>query len=45
MYFYERGFTDQHLGRAAAIAWAMFLLIVVFVLLNALLARRSQSAK
>jgi cellobiose transport system permease protein len=45
MYFYQRGFTNQHLGRAAAIAWAMFLMIVVFVAVNALLARRAQSAK
>jgi cellobiose transport system permease protein len=45
MYFYERGFTDQHLGRAAAIAWAMFLMIIVFVLINTLLARRAQQAK
>jgi len=45
MYFYERGFTDQHLGRAAAIAWAMFLMIVVFVVINTLLSRRTRSAK
>ena len=45
MYFYERGFTDQHLGRAAAIAWAMFLMIVLFVLINTLLSRRTRSAK
>ncbi|MCJ0867791.1 carbohydrate ABC transporter permease [Streptomyces sp. AP-93] len=44
MYFFERGFTDQHLGRAAAVAWAMFLLIVVFVAINTLLARRARSA-
>jgi cellobiose transport system permease protein len=41
MYFYERGFTDQHLGRAAAIAWAMFMIIIVFVGVNALIARRA----
>lgn len=45
MYFYERGFTDQHLGRAAAIAWAMFLMIVIFVVINTLLSRRTRSAK
>ena len=45
MYFYERGFTDQHLGRAAAIAWAMFLMIVLFVVINTLLSRRTRSAK
>ena len=43
MYFYERGFTDQHLGRAAAIAWAMFLIIIVAVTVNTVLARRRNS--
>src|SRR5262249_32703300 len=32
MYFYERGFINGFLGRAAAIAWLMFLIIVIFVL-------------
>jgi cellobiose transport system permease protein len=45
MYFYQRGFTNQHLGQAAAIAWAMFLLIVVIVTINFLLARRERSAR
>jgi cellobiose transport system permease protein len=40
MYFYERGFTNGHLGRAAAVAWLMFLIIVLFVVVNSLVARR-----
>jgi cellobiose transport system permease protein len=40
MYFYERGFNNGHLGRAAAVAWLMFLIIVIFVVINTLLARR-----
>jgi cellobiose transport system permease protein len=40
MYFYERGFNNGHLGRAAAIAWLMFLIIVIFVVINTLLSRR-----
>jgi cellobiose transport system permease protein len=40
MYFYERGFNNGHLGRAAAVAWLMFLIIVVFVLVNTFVARR-----
>lgn len=40
MYFYERGFNNGHLGRAAAVAWLMFLVIVIFVVINTLLARR-----
>nr|WP_202542274.1 sugar ABC transporter permease [Streptomyces sp. SID2563] len=40
LYMYEQGWSFFHLGRAAAIAWVMFLLILVLVGLNALLARR-----
>ncbi|OII67086.1 carbohydrate ABC transporter permease [Streptomyces sp. CC77] len=40
LYMYEQGWGFFHLGRAAAIAWVMFLLIVVLVGANALLARR-----
>ncbi len=40
MYFYERGFNNGHLGRAAAVAWLMFLIILIFVIINTLLARR-----
>ncbi|MFJ9714451.1 carbohydrate ABC transporter permease [Streptomyces sp. NPDC101213] len=40
LYMYEQGWGFFHLGRAAAIAWVMFLLILVVVGVNALLARR-----
>ncbi|MGW5636197.1 carbohydrate ABC transporter permease [Streptomyces sp. NPDC003832] len=41
LYMYEQGWGFFHLGRAAAIAWVMFLLILVLVGVNALIARRS----
>jgi cellobiose transport system permease protein len=44
LYLYDQGWYNFHLGRAAAIAWAMFLIIVVFVAINTLLARRIRSA-
>ncbi|MFD6243572.1 carbohydrate ABC transporter permease [Streptomyces roseolus] len=40
LYMYEQGWGFFHLGRAAAIAWVMFLLILVLVGVNALIARR-----
>ncbi|MFH9864027.1 carbohydrate ABC transporter permease [Streptomyces sp. NPDC017202] len=40
LYMYEQGWGFFHLGRAAAIAWVMFLLILVAVGVNALLAHR-----
>ncbi len=45
MYFYERGFNNGHLGRAAAVAWLMFLIIVIFVVINTLLARRVRNSE
>lgn len=45
MYFYERGFNNGHLGRAAAVAWLMFLIIVIFVIINTLLARRVRDSE
>ena len=44
LYLYDQGWYNFHLGRAAAIAWAMFLIILVFVAVNILLARRIRSA-
>ncbi|GLW74871.1 ABC transporter permease [Kitasatospora phosalacinea] len=40
LYLYEQGWTFFHLGRAAAVAWVMFLLIVLLALLNAAIAAR-----
>jgi cellobiose transport system permease protein len=40
---YEQGWFNFQLGRAAATAWTMFLIIMVAVVLNALLASRGRS--
>ncbi|MEV0039320.1 sugar ABC transporter permease [Streptomyces sp. NPDC050804] len=40
LYMYEQGWGFFHLGRAAAIAWVMFVLILLLVGGNALIARR-----
>ncbi|MCL6669259.1 carbohydrate ABC transporter permease [Streptomyces panaciradicis] len=40
LYMYEQGWGFFHLGRAAAIAWVMFVLIVLLVLVNTAVARR-----
>ncbi|MFI1812802.1 carbohydrate ABC transporter permease [Streptomyces sp. NPDC020422] len=40
LYLYEQGWGFFHLGRAAAVAWLMFLLILLLVGANALIARR-----
>ncbi|MFJ8647684.1 carbohydrate ABC transporter permease [Streptomyces sp. NPDC093546] len=40
LYLYEQGWGFFHLGRAAAVAWVMFLLILVLVGVNALVVRR-----
>jgi cellobiose transport system permease protein len=45
MYFYERGFNNGHLGRAAAVAWLMFLIIIIFVIINTLIARRMRDTE
>jgi len=39
LYLYEQGWTNYHLGRASAIAWAMFLLLLLIAAVNGLLAR------
>jgi cellobiose transport system permease protein len=44
LYLYDQGWYNFHLGRAAAVAWAMFVIILVFVVINSLLARRIRSA-
>jgi cellobiose transport system permease protein len=40
LYMYEQGWGFFHLGRAAAVAWVMFVLIVGLVGVNTLVARR-----
>ncbi len=44
LFLYQQGWQIGQLGRAAAVAWVMFLLIVVLVLVNAALARRRERA-
>jgi cellobiose transport system permease protein len=41
---YQQGWTNFHLGQAAATAWTMFLIIVVLVLINTALARGRRSS-
>lgn len=40
LYLYELGWRNTNLGRAAAVAWLLFLVIVVFAIANYLLTRR-----
>ncbi|UNZ20824.1 sugar ABC transporter permease [Streptomyces sp. 891-h] len=40
LYLYEQGWFDFQLGRASAIAWTMFLILIVVGLLNWLIAKR-----
>ncbi|MGP3976192.1 carbohydrate ABC transporter permease [Streptomyces sp. 8N114] len=40
LYLYEQGWFDFQLGRASAIAWTMFLILIVIGLVNWLIARR-----
>jgi cellobiose transport system permease protein len=44
LYLYELGWNKQQLGRAAAVAWLLFLVIIVFALLNNWLTRKISSA-
>lgn len=43
LYMYQTGFETQHLGYASAIAWVLFLLIIVIAVVNFLLTRRLAS--
>ena len=43
LYLYELGWSQQRLGRAAAVAWLLFLLIVVFALVSNWLSRKIAS--
>lgn len=43
LYLYELGWNQQRLGRAAAVAWLLFLLIIVFALVGNWLSRRIAS--
>lgn len=43
LYLYELGWNQQRLGRAAAVAWLLFLLIIMFALVSNWLSRRIAS--
>ncbi|MCT2591178.1 sugar ABC transporter permease [Streptomyces sp. N2-109] len=45
LYLYEQGWFNFHLGRASAIAWTMFLILVVIGLVNWLISRRLQKSQ
>jgi cellobiose transport system permease protein len=45
MYLWELGWRVRDLGMASAVAWLLFLIIVVFALVNLLLSRRAGSLK
>ena len=44
IYLYELGWNQRNFGRAAAVAWLLFLIIVLVALLNFLLTKRIASA-
>jgi cellobiose transport system permease protein len=39
MYIYKLGWTQQNFGRASAVAWLLFLIIVIFAAINLILTR------
>ena len=43
LYLYQLGWTQQNFGRAAAVAWMLFLIIIVFAVVNFLITRRIAS--
>ncbi|MFD0854899.1 carbohydrate ABC transporter permease, partial [Actinomadura adrarensis] len=45
MYMFDEAFTGDRYGYAAAVAWALFVLIIVFSLLNFLFVRRTGGAR
>ncbi|GAA3256400.1 sugar ABC transporter permease [Streptomyces labedae] len=44
LYLYEQGWINQHLGRASAIAWTMFAILIVIGLINQLISRRLRAS-
>jgi cellobiose transport system permease protein len=43
MYIYKLGWTDSDFGRAAAVAWLLFIIIIAFGLINLMITRRIAS--
>jgi cellobiose transport system permease protein len=44
LYLYEQGWVNQHLGRASAIAWTMFLILIVIGVVNSVISRRLRAS-
>jgi cellobiose transport system permease protein len=44
LYMYEQGWVNQHLGRASAIAWTMFLILIVVGSINYVISRRLRAS-
>ncbi|MDT9700362.1 sugar ABC transporter permease [Streptomyces sp. P17] len=44
LYLYEQGWVNQHLGRASAIAWTMFLILIVVGIVNYVISRRLRAS-
>ncbi|CAM5226833.1 carbohydrate ABC transporter permease [Streptomyces fumanus] len=44
LYLYEQGWVNQHLGRASAIAWTMFLILIVIGVINSVISRRLRAS-
>ncbi|MCX2971123.1 MULTISPECIES: carbohydrate ABC transporter permease [Streptomyces] len=45
LYLYEQGWVNLHLGRASAIAWAMFLILLLIAVVAAVVARRLRKSQ
>lgn len=43
LYLYQLGWTQKNFGRAAAVAWMLFLIVVIFAVVNFLVTRRIAS--
>ncbi|MGX5210029.1 carbohydrate ABC transporter permease [Streptomyces violaceus] len=44
LYLYEQGWIAQHLGRASAIAWTMFFILIVIGIVNYVISRRLRAS-
>ncbi|MBQ1090641.1 carbohydrate ABC transporter permease [Streptomyces sp. B93] len=44
LYLYEQGWVNQHLGRSSAIAWTMFLILIVIGIVNYVISRRLRAS-
>ncbi|HZF92844.1 sugar ABC transporter permease [Streptomyces sp.] len=44
LYLYEQGWVNQHLGRASAIAWTMFLILILIGIVNYVISRRLRAS-